>query len=166
MCSPGKSRASEVAALKSWLREMSTGTYAAGSAKAPSSSLLLAGGRRDRRPGQPHLAGLDLAVVLADRADSGAVAGVRAVAAQGPLPNILVERRAAAERCWMNPHRARSHRRAVSPPRRLVLELGRQALARPMRVGRGLVIADVADRLGEVPRPRAAAPAGPPTPPP
>ncbi len=44
----------------------------------------------------------------------------------------------------------------MPPARRLVFELGRQALARPVRVGRGLVVADVADRLGRVRRARTA----------
>src|SRR5260370_2036744 len=82
-----------------------------------------------RRAAQHQLVDHELAVVFAERALNGTVAGIGGVGAAGPLPH--------------DPERVVE---MAGSPSDFPLHFGRQMLAAPARERVGLVIADVADR--------------------
>src|SRR5882762_9541102 len=88
-----------------------------------------------RGAAQHQLVDHELAVVFAERALDGAVAGIGGVGAAGPLPHD--------PECVVEMAATRGD---------LPLHLGRQMLAAPARERVGLIIADVADRGGGVDR--------------
>src|ERR1700761_9217924 len=85
--------------------------------------------RRERGAAQHQLIDHELAVVFAERALDGAVAGVGRVGAAGPLPDDAEGVVEFARAC-----------------RDFPLHLGRQMLTGPTRKGVGFIITDVADR--------------------
>src|ERR1700730_16929697 len=88
-----------------------------------------------RRAAQHQLIDHELAVVFAERALDGAVAGIGGVGAAGPLP-----------------HDSESVVEMAGSRGALPLHFGRQMLAAPARERLGFVIADMADRGGRVDR--------------
>src|SRR3984893_13228090 len=87
------------------------------------------------RAAQHQLIDHELAVVFAERALDGAVAGIGGVGAAGPLP-----------------HDSESVVEMAGSRGDLPLQFGRQMLAAPARERHGFVIADMADRGGRVDR--------------
>src|ERR1700682_2350328 len=92
-----------------------------------------------RRAAQHQLVDHELAVIFAERALNGPVAGIGGVGAAGPLP--------------YDPERVVEMAGARGD---LPLHFGRQMLAAPARERVGFIIADVADRGGSVDRLQAA----------
>src|SRR6266404_6608700 len=86
-----------------------------------------------RRAAQHQLVDHELAVVFAERALNGTVAGIGGVGAAGPLPH--------------DPERVVE---MAGSPSDFPLHFGRQMLAAPARERVGFVIADVADGGGRV----------------
>src|ERR1700736_1760219 len=89
----------------------------------------------ERGAAQHQLVDHELAVVFAERALNGTVAGIGGVGAAGPLP--------------YDPERVVE---MAGSPCDFPLHFGRQMLAAPAREGVGFVIADVADGGGRVDR--------------
>nr|WP_236953258.1 hypothetical protein [Immundisolibacter cernigliae] len=105
---------------------------------------------------QHHLAGHELAVVLADRALGRPVARVRQVGAGGPLPDVaehLLEAGAGPGRLGFEPvlvQKIAAGRGGDRSGGRLPFELSRQAPAGEAGIGVGFVKAQVTDRRGRI----------------
>lgn len=116
----------------------------------------MSGRGRATAAAQHHLPDHELAVVLADRAGQRPEAGIGVVGKAGPLPDLADHLQQPVARGGRDRVRVRRVVSGCRPRLRCgggsPLELGRQPGVGPLRVGGGLVEAQVADRLGRVER--------------